>query len=66
MPTYDHGSSCFQLDTFEIIKTMYLKERGLTIASGKVKFQFDGEKVPDNETPADLDMDDGDCVDVIM
>lgn len=27
-------------------------------------FRFDGEKIDPNDTPIDLDMDDGDCIDV--
>jgi hypothetical protein len=36
----------------------------LKVAPSKVRFTFDGEKVTDDDTPGDLDMEDFDCVDM--
>ena len=32
----------------------------------KLKFSFDGEKLDPESTPEDLDMEDGDCIDVVV
>uniref|UniRef100_A0AC35EZG1 Ubiquitin-like domain-containing protein n=1 Tax=Panagrolaimus sp. PS1159 TaxID=55785 RepID=A0AC35EZG1_9BILA len=36
----------------------------LKVAPSKVRFTFDGEKVTDDDTPGDLDMEDFDCIDM--
>uniref|UniRef100_A0A914PI77 Ubiquitin-like domain-containing protein n=1 Tax=Panagrolaimus davidi TaxID=227884 RepID=A0A914PI77_9BILA len=36
----------------------------LKVAPSKVRFTFDGEKIADDDTPDDLDMEDFDCIDM--
>jgi hypothetical protein len=36
----------------------------LDVPAEKLKFSFDGESLNPNETPVDLDMEGGECIDV--
>jgi hypothetical protein len=62
----DHSSEVF----FKVKKTMRLEKvmRAFCERQGKVfdstRFVFDGTKLAQDQTPADLDMEDGDIIDV--
>ena len=42
----------------------FCQRRGIPLAS--VRFLFDGERIGEQQTPAELDMEDGDTIDVYM
>lgn len=49
---------------FRALMTEFAASKGLEIE--QLKFSFDGEKLDPESTPEDLDMEDGDCIDVVV
>lgn len=52
--------------TFEEIRTIYVEKRSDKVEPSRVRFVFDGENVELDSSPEDLDMDNGDCIDVLI
>uniref|UniRef100_A0A914XG22 J domain-containing protein n=1 Tax=Plectus sambesii TaxID=2011161 RepID=A0A914XG22_9BILA len=53
-----------QEQTFGFIKETYAQNHGLDAA--KIFFIFDGDRIGDDSTPSSLEMEDDDCVDVVV
>ena len=53
---------CLQNDIFEKLMRQYAEKMNLEME--KLTFYFDGDKLKSLSTPEDVDMDDGDCIDV--
>lgn len=49
-------------DKMSVLMHKYAKEKNVNLE--KLKFLFDGEILDPNETPVDLDLDGGECIDV--
>ena len=46
------------------LMTAFCQRRGIPLTSAR--FLFDGERIAEQQTPAELDMEDGDTIDVYM
>ena len=46
------------------LMTAYAQRQGVNLKS--VRFLFDGERIRDDHTPSQLDMYEGDCIDVMV
>ncbi|XP_014678802.1 PREDICTED: NFATC2-interacting protein-like isoform X1 [Priapulus caudatus] len=61
------GTTEFQICMWEPISKLmldYAKSRGITLKW--MRFEFDGEEMFGSETPNDLEMESGDCIDVVL